>query len=1170
MAENESSPAVTLTDSSQAISHEIAGQADSTDITKGIPVAESSRNGDAELSRLARLLAHNPYKPSQPQPLAVCGSYTLFVDPVSLYPLYQNVATAEVTWEKPRSWDDAEATVPPLAILEASLQRDDGKDGTSALTDKADRCWYVYRDHDSMFQYFVDSMTGDARWTPPDAIKESVVSSDGCQVRWTHTYETADNIVRAALLLQGQVHEHGLPPDAIQQPLASLLGWTIYASSALPEGSASSTAPLIPFCLYYYEAATELVQWDPPLCIVNAELGEWEAGVDAVSSPDVSLSASGSSHSAADALAQLIQTSPVAALEFSIRSHRTEEETSDGIEKRSVGTGAHTQRSHGAGGDGVSEAATSLFALSPDSHTLDAPSPMKAWEQSPQASRVSIADLQTPVSLLAATTTPRSRTPQSTAWTAAGTEVTPTPVKGVACRVSQHPPPTPLSFQAAGGISYDSVGSGAGPNTATHFNVITQAFQAASRRMTASSVKLQTDQMSGEPVAPSIVSESQPPRLVFVAAGDSSTAVDTATLSAGIEDAVGLQDAAEKTDKSVQPSDLEMTPMKDATPVRGVAWTSPVRCVTSAVHANGNTSSQSTSLTETVESAPGAAKATHGEHPPAAVDVASGRGHHQIQHKPVRARRPLNAAATKTPTRAGSHAPKAFPTQDSSDASRNITPLSPLLLTLLHNNLAREPLRPSSSAITPAVRTDSVSWSFPTAASASAATGVPVAASGGSARLGDPVTAVRSTTALLPSLGSTRGSQHNRKPSFSLQHEPAASAAAILLPQGTDSRTTTDGEVDIGGGIAALLPTTEEDLLQFCRAVGLLPDQLGDLTGSGSGGSFMQEDLIIWATEYSMRLRAEMASAEITLSHASRTSKYQVYAAQQPLVTRIQTLRTNINNIKAWVTAAELQAEQQYRASALRATPTLFEDSLSASVDESHRPPRAELPRISNAASLPFKHFASTLPMASGRSSGNGRATLHLMGSDPTFATTAAGTSATAHLSRTFDNIPLRASATRGPVGRLPSLGSAAQHSVTPHSGARGGSGSGGRSQDMNVEELAHSHSSDVGTNESLGSVDSTTSSSMRSCTSASRQSHVLMQLPHALGKGPRQHSVSSVGDPQASRAGGVPHDTPFTSPVRPAGTHLQSFSRVRSRAHSIERDTTGIDEVIGLLNDFN
>ena len=233
---------------------------------------EQSRS-DAE-SVLALLLSFNPYDTTAAQPLAACGDWALFLDPETLFPYYLCLPTSHSSWEAPAEWSDAEAFVPPLAILAFA----------------GDELWRVYRDNATLTQYFVrcNVETGEPdpsvapTWAPPKGLVDSghLREGEGALIAWDaaadaaddsarESYEADTNRVKRAMSLDEQAAVLSRNEGSVDAPailLARVRGWEVY-ESIMP--------PTIGYYYYFHRDCNECT-WLVPVDVKQASDEEWD------------------------------------------------------------------------------------------------------------------------------------------------------------------------------------------------------------------------------------------------------------------------------------------------------------------------------------------------------------------------------------------------------------------------------------------------------------------------------------------------------------------------------------------------------------------------------------------------------------------------------------------------------------------------------------------------------------------------------------------------------------------------------------------------------------------------------------------------------------------------------------------------------------------------------
>ena len=225
---------------------------------------EAQTQQDAWTLYVARL-ACNPYSPGVAQPMAVCRSWLAYVDPLQLKIFFHSDDLRRSQWRPPEEWDDELATVPPLTILKS----------------KAGRRVYVLRDAECLLQYFVDALTGDAQWRPPDDVRDLVKDGEGADVDWDADVEEIGkegsrlSSMGDAATVVVKIRLHGLP--WVRKPLPGKLGsasmghagsWSIYQSKQ------EATMGL----LYYYNTLTSITQWEVPKEVLALDSSAWGPG----------------------------------------------------------------------------------------------------------------------------------------------------------------------------------------------------------------------------------------------------------------------------------------------------------------------------------------------------------------------------------------------------------------------------------------------------------------------------------------------------------------------------------------------------------------------------------------------------------------------------------------------------------------------------------------------------------------------------------------------------------------------------------------------------------------------------------------------------------------------------------------------------------------------------
>ena len=110
------------------------------------------------------------------------------------------------------------------------------------------KVWFVYRDIESLMQYFVNSKTGESRWEPPAAIADKVVQDESATIQpgeW-EKYLSSDS-------------------DAKDDVVARVNGWEVYQDRKSGRW-------------YYFNPDSGETCWDAPPAVMAAAPEDWEAG----------------------------------------------------------------------------------------------------------------------------------------------------------------------------------------------------------------------------------------------------------------------------------------------------------------------------------------------------------------------------------------------------------------------------------------------------------------------------------------------------------------------------------------------------------------------------------------------------------------------------------------------------------------------------------------------------------------------------------------------------------------------------------------------------------------------------------------------------------------------------------------------------------------------------
>ncbi|CAE7831870.1 unnamed protein product, partial [Symbiodinium sp. KB8] len=292
------------------------------------PIPEIMPPHLAALEFLSKLMS-NPYDPEQPHPLSSFGLWSVYVDHESMSMYYCNDETGETSWDPPEDWDEKLASIPPLAILtedpddpdEAAFLKLVSKDadggegrpicvatarepetpGGTARSGGApsepsepsgpdpSKVWFVYRDIESLMQYFVNSKTGESRWEPPAAIADKVVQDESATIQpgeW-EKYLSSDS-------------------DAKDDVVARVNGWEVYQDRKSGRW-------------YYFNPDSGETCWDAPPAVMAAAPEDWEAG-------GATMDASGNvlDDSSSDVQDESEDSLPASAMEASSPPSRTE------------------------------------------------------------------------------------------------------------------------------------------------------------------------------------------------------------------------------------------------------------------------------------------------------------------------------------------------------------------------------------------------------------------------------------------------------------------------------------------------------------------------------------------------------------------------------------------------------------------------------------------------------------------------------------------------------------------------------------------------------------------------------------------------------------------------------------------------------------------------------
>jgi hypothetical protein len=160
--------------------------------------------------------------------------------------------------------------------------------------------WYVYRDIETMMQYFYEVSTGYTRWSPPSTIRDQIVEVAGAWVQWDSRFDDLDFYVRwnIARLNRGEWLST-LNAAARTGCLASARNFEVWQS--MNEGAEG--------VLFYFNKATGASAWEPPVEIGSIPPEEWKAGpglaanivsIVSVSGADGTVTSPGSGQPAAD------------------------------------------------------------------------------------------------------------------------------------------------------------------------------------------------------------------------------------------------------------------------------------------------------------------------------------------------------------------------------------------------------------------------------------------------------------------------------------------------------------------------------------------------------------------------------------------------------------------------------------------------------------------------------------------------------------------------------------------------------------------------------------------------------------------------------------------------------------------------------------------------------
>jgi hypothetical protein len=143
----------------------------------------------------------------------------------------------------------------PTASADAELEK---KAGIPAETNmlktlesmNQEKVWFVYRDMESLMQYFVNAKSGESQWEPPLEIAAQVMEHDAAGVQ------------------PGEWQLYINKEDPEQEPddcVAIVKGWEVYQDRTTGRW-------------YYYNPESGGTQWDAPDDVLQAAPEDWEAG----------------------------------------------------------------------------------------------------------------------------------------------------------------------------------------------------------------------------------------------------------------------------------------------------------------------------------------------------------------------------------------------------------------------------------------------------------------------------------------------------------------------------------------------------------------------------------------------------------------------------------------------------------------------------------------------------------------------------------------------------------------------------------------------------------------------------------------------------------------------------------------------------------------------------